>query len=114
METKNAVRALAALAHKSRLSIFRLLVEKGETGLPVGKIGATLRIAPATLSFHLKELAHTHLLTPQQDGRSIIYRANFTTVTDLISFLTDNCCDGRPAICVPRPKKRRTPLRSKP
>lgn len=108
METKNAVRALAALAHKSRLSIFRLLVEKGKAGLPVGKIGATLRIAPATLSFHLKELTHTNLVTPQQDGRFIIYRANFTAVTDLIAFLIDNCCDGRPAICVPKFKKRRT------
>jgi DNA-binding transcriptional ArsR family regulator len=54
MESTNAVTALAALAQETRLAIFRLLVEAGPTGLAVGEIGASVKAAPATLSFHLK------------------------------------------------------------
>ena len=92
MESKAALSALAALAQETRLAIFRLLVSVGPTGLAVGEIGHELGTAPATLSFHLKELARADLIAPRQDGRFIFYAANFERMNDLLGFLTENCC----------------------
>jgi ArsR family transcriptional regulator, arsenate/arsenite/antimonite-responsive transcriptional repressor len=94
MKTKNIIAALAALAQETRLSIFRLLVETGPEGLPVGQIAETLDLANATLSFHLKELTNAGLTVASPNGRSIIYSANFKTMTDVLSYLTENCCAG--------------------
>jgi len=99
METKTAVTALAALAQDSRLAIFRLLVQAGPAGLAAGKIGEALGIAPSSLSFHLKELAHAGLVSSRQESRYVIYVANFQAMDELIAFLTENCCGGAP--CLP-------------
>jgi ArsR family transcriptional regulator, arsenate/arsenite/antimonite-responsive transcriptional repressor len=117
MDAKVAVTSLAALAQESRLLIYRLLVEAGPTGLAVGEIGASLSIAPATLSFHLKELARAELVTARQDGRFIYYSANFDNMNRLLAYLTENCCarDGvdcesscKPRSCKPRRMRRDT------
>jgi DNA-binding transcriptional ArsR family regulator len=92
MDARTAVASLAALAQDSRLAIFRLLVEAGPTGLAVGEIGAGLAIAPATLSFHLKELAHTGLVAARQEGRYIYYSANYQRMNGLLGYLSENCC----------------------
>ncbi len=92
MEMKNAVTRLAALAQETRLAVFRLLVESGPSGLPAGEIAARLKISPATLSFHLKELTHADLTRTRQEGRFIIYSANYAAMSELLSFLTENCC----------------------
>ena len=112
MDAKHAVAALAALAQESRLAIYRLLVEAGPTGVPVGEIGATVAIAPATLSFHLKELSHAGLAVSRQEGRFIFYSANYDAMNGLLGFLTENCCarEGCGPSCGPRtasPRKRR-------
>ena len=99
METKNILAALAALAQESRLSAFRLLVQTGPQGLAASKIAEHLGIAPSSLSFHLKELAHAGLVIARQDGRFVIYSANFDTMNGLLAFLTDNCCGG--TTCAP-------------
>lgn len=101
MDTKEAVTALAALAQPTRLSVFRLLVEAGPQGLPAGRIGESLGIAPATLSFHLKELSHADLVDARTEGRFIFYAANFSVMNGLVQFLTDNCCGGQPCCDVP-------------
>lgn len=109
METKNILVALAALAQETRLAIFRYLVEAGPQGASVGTIGDALGVAPATLSFHLKELSHADLIGSRQDGRFIWYAANFATMNALIAYLTENCCGGQPqacgAPCAPTKKK---------
>ena len=115
METKNTIAALAALAQETRLSIFRLLVEAGPQGRTVGSIAEKLGLANATLSFHLKELTNAGLTIATPNGRSIIYSANFETMNELISYLTENCCAGsscspfmaacevgKPAVSVPK------------
>lgn len=94
METKNVITALAALAQESRLAIYRLLVETGPAGLPVGVIAERLGLPNATLSFHLKELTNAMLTRATPNGRSIIYAANFETMGALVGFLTENCCAG--------------------
>ena len=94
METKDMIAALGALAQETRLAIFRLLVEAGPAGMPVGAIAEKLQLANATLSFHLKELTHAGLTVAQPQGRSIIYSARFETMNGLIAYLTENCCAG--------------------
>ena len=80
METKHVVRALGALAQESRLSVFRLLVQAGRDGMPAGRIAEQLGIASSSLSFHMKELAHAELVTVLQQGRFMIYSANYTAM----------------------------------
>src|SRR5205823_14600731 len=107
METKNVLNALSALAHETRLAIFRLLVETGPQGLPVGKIGERLGTAPATLSFHLKELANADLVMMRHEGRFIYCSANFATMNGLVGYLTENCCGSGTAFvpfCAPAPR----------
>jgi DNA-binding transcriptional ArsR family regulator len=96
MEAENVIPALAALAHESRLAVFRLLVQAGPDGLPASQIAAHLGIPPSSLSFHLKELTHAALVAPTRAGRSLIYAANFETMNGLLAFLTENCCGGAP------------------
>ena len=100
MDTKTAVTVLAALAQDKRLSIFRMLVEVGPEGVPAGQIGEDLDVPPATLSFHLKELARAGLVSPRQDGRFIYYSADFECMAALMTFLTQNCCQGMPKKCL--------------
>ena len=107
MESNQVIKALAALAQDSRLAIFRLLVQAGPSGLSVGKIAEHVDIAAATMSFHLKELTLAGLLASRQEGRFVIYSANFAIMNELLGFLTDNCCGGNPclaaAACEPSP-----------
>ena len=90
-----AVAALSALAHETRLAVFRLLVEAGPQGLPAGVIAERLDLPPATLSFHLAHLSRTGLAASRQEGRFVIYSANFDSTNALVAFLTENCCGGR-------------------
>lgn len=103
METNNAVIALSALAQATRLAVFRTLVQAGPSGLAAGKISELTGIPPSSLSFHLKELSHAKLATPKQDGRFVIYTAEFETMNALLGFLTENCCGGNPCSPVSTP-----------
>lgn len=94
MESTSVIAALAALAQEHRLAVFRLLVQAGPQGLPASRIAECVGIAPSSLSFHLKELAHSQLVTQTKAGRSLIYAANFATMNQLLAFLTENCCGG--------------------
>lgn len=109
METKSALAALSALAQETRLAVFRYLVEAGPEGVTVGRIGEALDIAPATLSFHLKELSHAGLVQSRQESRFIWYSADYGSMNGLIDYLTENCCRGQAeACCAPsRPAARR-------
>jgi ArsR family transcriptional regulator len=100
MEIKTAVSILAALAQETRLLIFRLLVEAGPEGESVGRIGQTLKIPGATLSFHLKELARAGLVTARQERQFIYYAVDFERMAELLTFLTQNCCQGMPQKCL--------------
>lgn len=101
MENKTAVLALAALAQETRLAVFRVLVQQGESGLAAGEIAQGLGLAPATLSFHLKELAHAGLVIPRHDGRYIYYAADYGAMNRLLDFLTENCCAADGTDCAP-------------
>jgi len=99
VDTKGAVRSLAALAQDSRLDVFRLLVQAGPEGLAAGEIADRLGIPASTLSFHIKALSHAGLAESRQQGRFVYYSANFSAMNALIAFLGENCCNGR--ACLP-------------
>ena len=94
-----ALAALGALAHESRLDIYRLLVQAGPEGVPAGQIAERLGLAPATLAFHLKELKNAGLATFERHGRILAYSAAYPTMAALLAYLTENCCQGDPAAC---------------
>jgi len=94
MEIDDAVRALSALAQKTRLEVFRLLVKSGPEGQAPGRLAPRLGLPPATLSFHLKELRGAGLILCRQEGRSRIYQPDFEAMNELATFLTENCCQG--------------------
>jgi DNA-binding transcriptional ArsR family regulator len=100
MEMKTAVTALAALAQETRLSIFRLLVEAGPEGVSAGRMSVTLEVPPATLSFHLKELTRAGLVSSRHERQFIYYAVDFERMAELMTFLTQNCCQGMPERCL--------------
>jgi ArsR family transcriptional regulator len=101
MKRSDAVAALGALAQDTRIDIFRILMKGGPAGLPAGEISSRLRLPPPTLSFHLSQLCHAGLTSARRVGRSIIYTANFGAMNGLLAYLTEDCCGGRPEICLP-------------
>lgn len=93
MTSPNA-RALAALGHDARLSIFRLLVKAGESGLRVGDIGEHLGLAPSTLAHHLSVLVDAGLVVQDKQGREVFNRVDFPAMNRVVGFLTSECCSG--------------------
>src|SRR5262245_18222130 len=96
MEKMDAVAALSALSQENRLDVYRLLVQAGPDGLAAGDVAAKLGIAPNTLSFHLDRLRHAGLISVARQGRSRIYSARYETMTNLLGYLPDTGCGGRP------------------
>jgi DNA-binding transcriptional ArsR family regulator len=99
MNEQRVVAALAALAQEHRLRIFRLLVEKGPSGMPAGEIADRLGIGAPNMSFHLKELDRAGLLHSTRDGRFIRYSIHVDGMRKLLTYLTEQCCRGRPELC---------------
>ncbi|MDA7418325.1 metalloregulator ArsR/SmtB family transcription factor [Xenophilus arseniciresistens] len=94
MDETQVITALGALAHPMRLRAFRALVVAGQEGLTPGVMGEALGTPNATLSFHLKELAHAGLVTQERASRNVVYRAAFERMNGLLDYLTQNCCEG--------------------
>ena len=101
MEMNTAVTALEALAHETRLRVFRLLVRAGTDGLPAGDIASQLGARQNTMSSHLHKLQRAGIVTSRRDGRHIIYRANFDEVGQLILYLMEDCCRSSAKVCGP-------------
>ena len=108
MKTSEALDALAALSHESRLAAFRRLVQTGPAGMPVGELRERLRLPPATLTAHLNVLRAAGLVRDEREGRVIRVSANYEQMNAFIEFLTENCCAGREcgprAVCKPMPR----------
>lgn len=113
MDLPSAVSALAALAHAQRLSIFRLLVNRGPGGLPAGDIADAVGASPTAASFHLKELDRAGLIHATRNGRYIRYAVHVEGMRQLLDFLTEDCCQGQPELCGRAFKKAKTVCTSK-
>jgi len=98
MKLDQAVTALAALAQPARLKIFRYLVRVGKSGVCAGDIAEEFELPKPTLSFHLKELVHAGLIDSRREGRSIIYQLRVDGMSELMTFLSEDCCQGRPEL----------------
>jgi N-acetylglutamate synthase-like GNAT family acetyltransferase/DNA-binding transcriptional ArsR family regulator len=107
MKIELIVDALGALAHEHRLAVFRLLVERGPAGLSAGKIAERVGLVPSSLTFHLQNLQRAGLIAQRRESRQLIYSADFSAMTALVGYLTDNCCAESGAECCPpaRPQK---------
>ena len=101
METEAAILVLAALAQSTRLEVFRLLVKLEPEGLPAGEIAKALAVPQNTMSAHLAVLSRAGLVVARRVGRTILYRADLARFQAVMSFLVNDCCDGRPEICAP-------------
>jgi DNA-binding transcriptional ArsR family regulator len=102
MEITDATRRLSALANEHRLAAFRLLVKAGPEGLPAGEIASALGLAASSLSFHLSHLENAGMVSATRAGRNVIYRLETGAMRDLLGFLTEDCCQGRPELCAGR------------
>lgn len=101
MDIKHAVSQLSALAQEGRLAVFRLLVRAGHDGLPAGEIAVALGTVQNTLSAQLTILSQAGLVHSERRGRSIIYFASFDTISQLIIYMMEDCCQGRAEIREP-------------
>jgi DNA-binding transcriptional ArsR family regulator len=101
MTDPDAVRSFAALAQETRLALYRRLVEAGPAGLSAGALAEALEVPAPTLSFHLAQLRSAGLIRQRRASRSLIYAVDVARMNDLIGFLSDRCCGGRPDLCVP-------------
>jgi ArsR family transcriptional regulator len=99
MEERAAITAFAALAHETRLRVFRVLIQAGPSGLPAGSIAERLDVPPSTLSFHLAHLERAGLLRATRRHRLVIYAADIEGMRRLLTYLTADCCQGHPEIC---------------
>lgn len=98
---RQAVAAFAALGQEHRLRILRALVTAGPDGLAAGRLAEAVGVSGTNLSFHLKELSHAGLVESRREGRSILYKAAYPALSELIAFLMRDCCQGRPEVCAP-------------
>lgn len=121
MEQKDAIIALAALAHVTRFDAFRLLVKHEPHGLGAGALARILSVPPNNLSNHLSIMTRADLVSSTRHGRSIVYRANLPSFHPVVLFLLEECCLGHPEAChlietlsPPRPpsKKKRSHART--
>lgn len=114
MDSPRTVQALGALAHETRLALYRMLVERGPDGLPAGVIAERLGLPPSSLTFHVQHLHRAGLVTQRRLGRQLIYAADFSAMNELISYLTENCCcsgsTGQPCTPLNRIPLNRIPL----
>ncbi len=101
MDDTAIIDALSALAQPTRLAAFRLVVEHEPNGLPTGEIARRLDVPQNTMSSHLAQLTRAGLLSAERQGRTITYRADINRMRDVMSYLVNDCCGGRPELCAP-------------
>jgi protein-tyrosine-phosphatase len=99
METSDAAEIFGALGQESRLGVLRLLLEQHPTGLPAGDLADRLRMPASTTSFHLSALEKAGLVENVRRGRQVIYSMRLAALRELLGFLTQTCCGGRPELC---------------
>lgn len=96
-----AVERFSALASPARLAVFRLLVQAGVDGVRAGEVAEAISAPANTTSNHLAVLSRAGLIQARRDGRSIVYSADYDATRDLIGYLIEDCCAGRPEVCAP-------------
>jgi arsenate reductase len=101
MDKIQSIEALSALSQETRLDVFRLLTQSEPQGLCVNEIADAMGARQNTISTNLAILARAGLIRSLREGRSIRYFADLDGMRDLLSFLMEDCCGGRPETCAP-------------
>jgi ArsR family transcriptional regulator, arsenate/arsenite/antimonite-responsive transcriptional repressor len=101
MDKINALRAFGALSQSTRLDVFRLLIQAGDTGMSAGNISEKLGVLQNTMSSNLSILSQSGLIRSERQGRNIRYFADVDGLRGLLAFLMEDCCGGRPDLCQP-------------
>lgn len=104
MENEKIIEMLSALAQQTRLSVFKMLIKNGKSGIAAGKMAEQLNMPQNSLSSHLKIMSHAGLIKANREGRHLIYSVELDATKNLIGFLINDCCDGHPEICALREK----------
>jgi DNA-binding transcriptional ArsR family regulator len=92
MKIDDAATRLEALGNETRLKIYRTLVRAGNAGLPVGRLQEKLKVAPSTLSHHVKTLVTVGLITQVREATTLVCHANYDVMRGLVDFLVAECC----------------------
>lgn len=99
MNADTAVTALAALASPHRLRLFRLLMARGPSGMAAGEIADAIGVSPSGLTFHVGALERAGLVRSWRVRRHVFYAVEIDRMRQLVTFLTEDCCNGHPEIC---------------
>jgi protein-tyrosine-phosphatase/DNA-binding transcriptional ArsR family regulator len=99
METDTAAQIFAALSGDTRLTMLRMLIAAGPSGLAAGEIAHRSGLSASSTSFHLHALEHAGLTLSTRQGRNIIHAARIAVLRELLLFLSEACCEGRPELC---------------
>ena len=92
MEITQAATQLEALGNTTRLRIFRILVQAGVQGIPVGQVQKRLDIPASTLSHHIAKLVQSGVVVQRRESRTLYCHADYKAMQQLISFMVDKCC----------------------
>lgn len=102
------IKKFAALSHATRLVVFRTVLRAGPQGVSAGALADAAQVSPSNLSAHLTVLTEAGLISVRADGRRRLFAPQLDEIAELVRFLVDDCCDGRPEICAVLPASRRT------
>lgn len=92
---------LTALGHPQRMQVFRLLMRRYPDAVPAGEIADALSLKANTLSVYLSTLMAAGLIGQERRGTSLRYRPDMSGARELVSYLFEDCCRGRPDLCPP-------------
>jgi len=67
-------------------------VRAGDPGLAVGRLQEKLKIAPSTLSHHVKTLMTAGLIMQKREATTLVCHANYDVMRGLVNFLVAECC----------------------
>jgi len=99
METKQALDAFSALSQETRLAVLRRLIRALPSTVPAGDIARELDVPASTMSTHLAILSRAGLVASERNGRVVSYRADMDGLRELLGFLVNDCCEGKPELC---------------
>ncbi len=101
MDRTRALKAFDALSQGTRLDVFRLLVAAGLGGMLSGELGARLDVRQNTMSTNLAILLNAGLVTNEREGRAVRYYADFSAIREMLAYIMEDCCGGKPELCQP-------------
>lgn len=99
MDELTAANCFSALSQETRVRILRVLIATGASGMRAGDLQRRIGIPSSTLSFHLSALEQAGLIQSIRQGRTTTYSVRLVGLRQLLTFVTETCCNGRVELC---------------